>query len=114
MSSARILPERWTTSGATWQVSLRILRDYRAELSALEVTPRQAAALLYLQLNPGSYILQCAKVVGVTSVAMGVIVKRLEQKGWLHKERAPQDDRYVLLRVTRKGTAHVGKIARLL
>lgn len=114
MSPARILPRRWSSPGVTWQVSLQLLREYRAELSAFAVTPPQAAALLYLQHNPGSSIRQCARVVGVTAPTMGEIVKRIQQKGWLRKQRAPQDDRYVLLTVTPKGTHRVRKILRLL
>ena len=114
MSPARILPQQWSSPGLTWQVSLQLLREYRAELSAFAVTPPQAAALLYLQDNPGSSIRQCAKIVGVTGPTMGEIVKRLERKGWLRKQRAPQDDRYVLLTVTPKGTDRVRKIMRLL
>ena len=83
-------------------------------MSAFEVTPLQAAALLYLQHNPGSYIRQCAKVVGVRNWTMGDIVKRLERQGRLRKHRAPQDDRKVLLTVTGKGTDLVRKITRLL
>lgn len=114
MSPARILPQRWSSPGVTWEVSLRILREYRAELAAFAVTPSQAAALLYLQHNPGSSIRQCARMVGVTGPTMGEIVKRMKQKGWLRKQRALQDDRYVLLTVTRKGTDRVRKIMRLL
>ena len=107
------LSKQWSNR-TTWQVSLRILHDYPVELLAFEVTPRQAGALLYLQENPGSHIRQCAKTFGVTGPAMGVLINRLHQNGWLRKQRASRDDRYVILTVTREGTELVKKITRLL
>lgn len=114
MNRGRSLHARQATSGARWHVTLRILHDYRAELAALNVTPLQAATVLYLQYNPGSYVSHCAKGVGMTALNMKDILKRMKLKGWLRKQRAPEDDRYVRLTLTPNGAALVSKITHLL
>lgn len=91
-----------------------LLREYRRELAALDVTPAQACALLYIDRNPGTFIRRCAGALGVTAPAMGSIVKHMGQKGLVRKQRAFQDDRYVLVTATRKGTGLARKIMHLL
>lgn len=93
---------------------VRFLREYREELSLLDVTPSQACVLLYVDRYPGIFIRRCARALGVTDPAIGYIIKRIEQRGWVRKQRAPHDDRYVLLTATRKGTDLVRKIRHLL
>ncbi len=95
-------------------LSVGFLREYHECLSALDVTPAQAQVLLYLQQHPGSYILQCARAFGRTGRAVGLTVHELQHKRWVTKQRAPQDDRCVLLTVTRKGTYLTKRITRQL
>lgn len=82
---------------------LRWLNAYRGELSDLGVTPAQARAVLYLQRNPDSSIQHCARVFGIVGSTMGQLVRGLYYKGWVTKQRSPQDDRSVLLELTPKG-----------
>ena len=98
---------------ATWPGRLGMLRERREDFS-VGVTPVQAGILLYLLQHPGSYIRQCARAFGVTGPAVGVTVRALEQKRWVIKRRAPQDDRYVLLTPTQHGSALADKTLRLL
>lgn len=110
----RSLQARRATSGARWHLTLRMLRDYRAELTAFQVTPLQAATVLYLQHNPGSYIRHCANGVCVPTRSMREILERIEQRRWLRKQRVPEDDRYLLLTLTRTGPELASKVTRLL
>ena len=90
------------------------MREYRDELFILGVTPAQARIMLYLQQHPQSYILQCARAFGLTDRTVGYPVRVLEQKRWVRKRRAPQDDRYVSLTLTRNGQALARKIQKRL
>lgn len=99
---------------ATWQTQLKVLREYHDELFALGVTPGQARILLYIEGHPRCYLQQCARALGLTSRTVGSPVQALQQKHWVSKRRAPQDDRYVSLRLTRNGQALVRKIRQCL
>ena len=114
MRFAQLFREPRTTHEATWRVRLRILRHYRVELSDLGVTPTQAGILLYLHRYPGTYRQSVADALGIDAAWTGTVIRVLHQKGWLKKQRAPCDDSYVLLTVTRKGTDFVNKITRRL
>ena len=95
-------------------VSFGLLREYREELFALGVTPAHARILLYLERNPNSYILQCARAFGLTNRTVGYPVQVLQRRHWVRKRRAPQDDRYVLLTLTQRGHALARRIHKRL
>jgi DNA-binding MarR family transcriptional regulator len=79
-------------------------------LFSLGVTPGQARILLYIQQHPRCYLQQCARALGLRSRTVGYPVQLFQQKRWVRKRRAPQDDRYVSLTLTRTGHAVVRKI----
>ena len=114
MRPARQLREARSTLEAMWRVRRGLLREYRERLFVLGVTPVQARILLYLERNPRSYIMQCARAFGLTGRAVGYPVRVLEQKQWVTKQRAAQDDRYVVLTLTSKGTDLVRAIKQQL
>lgn len=82
-----------------------MLQQYRVQLSDLGVTPTQAGVLLYLQRNPGSYRQRVANAFGLDGAWMGIVIRMLQQKGWVRRQRAPYHDSYVLLTLTQKGHA---------
>ena len=94
---------RKQSTPAPQRVRFGRLREYHEELVALGVTPAQARILIYLLPHPGSYRRQCAKAFGVTAPSVGFTLYELQQKRWVTKQRAPQDDRYVFLTLTPKG-----------
>lgn len=112
MRHARLLRKTRSSTAAPWRVSVGLLREYHEPLFALGVTPAQARILLYLEQHPHSYIMQCARAFGLTNRTVGYPIRVLEQRRWVTKRRAPQDDRYVLITLTQKGRALVGKIRR--
>lgn len=95
---------------ATWQIRYKLLQEYYDELFVLGVTPGQARILLYIHQHPRCYLLQCARALGLTSRTVGHPVQLFEAKRWVKKRRAPQDDRYVVLTLTRNGQTLVRKI----
>jgi len=103
MRLVRLLQESRSTTSGEWRLCLRWLNAYRQELSDLGVTPAQARALLYLQRNPDSSVQQCAQVFGVGGSTMSHLVRDLRHKGWITKQRPPQNDRHVLLALSPKG-----------
>ena len=98
----------------TWRVRLGVLREHQDEMFGLGLTPGQARILLYIQQHPRCYLQQCARALGLTSQTVGYPVRLLEQKRWVSKRRAPQDDRYISLTLTRNGQALVRKIHQFL
>ena len=114
MRLARQLREARSIPEATWRVRLGLLREYHYQLFVLGVTPAQARIVLYLERNPHSYITQCARALGLTSRTVGYPVRVLAQKRWVTKRRAPQDDRYVSLALTRNGRALARKVQKRL
>lgn len=110
MFETRLHRTRQTRSPASQPVRLGLLREYYDELFALGITPAQARILLYLQQHPGSYIRQCARAFGLAGRSVGIPVRVLQQNRWVTKRRAPQDDRYVSLTLTRRGQVLARKI----
>ncbi|MDR4470017.1 MAG: MarR family winged helix-turn-helix transcriptional regulator [Nitrospira sp.] len=95
-------------------VSLASWRAYHDELFSLGVTPGQARILLYIRQHPRCYLQQCARALGLRSRTVGYPVQLFQQKRWVNKRRAPQDDRYVSLTLTRTGHALAKKIRQRL
>lgn len=114
MRQAQRLREPRSSPEAMWRVRLRVLHTYRSELAFIGVTPTQAGVLLYVQRYPGSYRQCVADAFGIDATWTGVVIRMLQRKGWVKKERAPCDDSYVLITVTRKGTDLASRITRQL
>lgn len=70
-----------------------MFRAHGDELFALGVTPVQAGIVLYLLQQPGSYIRQCARALGVKYGTLGPAVLVLQRNQYVLKRHAPQDDR---------------------
>jgi MarR family transcriptional regulator, organic hydroperoxide resistance regulator len=90
------------------------MHAYRIELADMGVTPTQAGVLLYVHRYPGTYQKRVADSFGMAATSMGMTMRKLQGKGWVKRQRAPHDDKYVLVTVTRKGVSLVRKIARRL
>ena len=103
-----------STAEAMWRVHLRALHSCRGELALLGVTPTQAGVLLYVQRYPGNYQQCVADAFAIDPTWTGVVIRMLQRKGWVKKQRAPCDDSYVLLTVTPKGRDLVSRITRKL
>jgi len=72
--------------------------------SASEITRSEAGVLFTLSRGPRR-ITELAEVEGLAQPTVTMLVKRLEQQGWVKRERPPDDGRVVLLSLTRAGRA---------
>jgi DNA-binding MarR family transcriptional regulator len=86
--------------------------------SASEITRSEAGVLFTLSRGPRR-ITELAELEGLAQPTMTALVKRLERRGCVQRERPPDDGRVVLLSLTRAGTAaleafraHVGAAVR--
>ena len=71
--------------------------------SDLDLTYAQSQVLVRLAEHPGSHMGDVAKAFGVTLPAVTHIVDRLEEKGWVRRERCEHDRRQVLCWISPAG-----------
>ena len=92
------------------QLAVAIFMD---EIGLDEVTPVQFAILNALMDDPGEDQITLARRVAFDPATSGSVIGRLEAKGWVRREAAPQDKRRKLLWVTPEGAkiAHAMKRA---
>jgi DNA-binding MarR family transcriptional regulator len=76
------------------QVKAEISRTEAGVLSTLIVAPRR--------------ITELAELEGLAQPTMTLLVQRLEQRGWVKRERRPEDGRVVLVSLTEAGSATLG------
>lgn len=77
---------------------LPIRIDQNIELTAREIHTLQAAGEF-----PGSNIKSLAERLGVTKSAASQMIGKLESKGFLRKEKAPNNDKETLVFLTERG-----------
>lgn len=82
------------------QVSVALFMD---EAAAHDVTQVQFAILNALLDAPGTDQVSLAQRVAVDAATSGSVIERLERKGWVRREPAPQDRRRRLLWLTDAG-----------
>ena len=74
-----------------------------AERATLELNVRQRLVIQALGLEGGRPIAAIGQQLGLTPSTMTGLVDRLEEQGFLRRERHPSDRRATVLRLTRKG-----------
>ena len=74
-----------------------------AERATLELNVRQRLVIQSLGLEGGRPIAAIGQQLGLTPSTMTGLVDRLEEQGFLRRERHPRDRRATVLRLTRKG-----------
>lgn len=90
---------------ATHASGLAFNRIYRRKLDPLGLTYPQYLVLMVLNLHPGASIGQLGARLSLDSNTLTPMLKRLEATGFLTRQRDPEDERRVLLRLTDKGRA---------
>lgn len=114
MQAARLRRGPRSTPGKTWRVRLKLLQACRIELADIGMTPTQACVLLYVQRYPGTYQRRVADTFGMDAGSIGMVLRIAQGKGWVRRQRDPEDDRCVLITLTPKGTALVRQIRQRL
>lgn len=93
------------TATTLLELLLQLHGDFRRQLDPIKVTPLQAGVLLFLRRHPGGRATDAALALGVSLPTMSEVVKDLVRKRWVSKRRSVQDDRVVLLSLSRQGAA---------
>lgn len=75
-------------------------RIYRERVAALDLTPRQAAAILALSETPGATLSSLAESLGADQATTSALVDRLLSAGLVLRETDPADRRRAMLRPT--------------
>jgi MarR family transcriptional regulator, organic hydroperoxide resistance regulator len=83
--------------------SISINRTYKPLLDALGLTYPQYLVLSVLWEKDGETIGAIAERLALEPSTITPLVKRLEQSGFVERERNPDDERQVLVHLTRKG-----------
>jgi DNA-binding MarR family transcriptional regulator len=74
-----------------------------------ELRPVEFTMLALINQNPGGSPAQLAKALAVTAPNVTMWIDRLEQQGWVVRERDETDKRALKLRLTTRGATIVGK-----
>lgn len=70
-----------------------------------DVTRLQIAALVALNKNPGASQRELVEATGIDKSTLKEMLTRMEARGWVQRERDPQDSRAWTMRLTLEGSA---------
>jgi DNA-binding MarR family transcriptional regulator len=84
--------------------SALLVRLLVKQVHAPEISRTEVEVLSILVEGPRR-ITELAELEGVAQPTMTLLVKRLEQKGWVYRERLPDDGRVVMIGITGAGGA---------
>jgi DNA-binding MarR family transcriptional regulator len=79
----------------------------------LNLRPVEYSVLMVLQANPGVAAKRVAQVLAIAPPNMTLLLDRLEERGWLQRERNPRDRRSQQLRLTAAGEALADRAERI-
>lgn len=92
------------------QVSMH--RDFTATLAPLDLTQRQWAVLQLIAANPGVSQAELATTLDTDRATMMATIDRLDERGFLLRERSKADRRRSELRLTLRGRAMLNDAQR--
>jgi DNA-binding MarR family transcriptional regulator len=78
-------------------------RDFTEALAGLELTQKQGAVLQLIAANPGVSQADLAATLGSDRATMMALVDRLEERGFVARQRSAQDRRRQELSLTERG-----------
>ena len=85
---------------ATWKAVTKL---YNEEAGKHESTMAMAMALLYIDHENGTPSTSLGPSMGMEATSLSRILKNLENKGMIYRERNPNDGRSVFLKLTKSG-----------
>jgi DNA-binding MarR family transcriptional regulator len=80
-------------------------RDFTDALAGLELTQKQGAVLQLIAANPGVSQADLAATLGSDRATMMALVDRLEERGFVARQRSAQDRRRQELSLTERGAS---------
>ncbi|MDP3735928.1 MAG: MarR family transcriptional regulator [Hyphomonadaceae bacterium] len=87
-----------------------IHRDYMAAIAGLDVTQKQTATLWLIHANPGVSQASLASSLGMDRATMMAVVDRLEDRGFVIRQRSVADRRRQELYLTPAGQGFLRKV----
>ncbi|QNP40890.1 MarR family winged helix-turn-helix transcriptional regulator [Lysobacter solisilvae (ex Woo and Kim 2020)] len=96
-----------------YSTSLAMTKLYRKLLAELELTYPQYLVMLVLWEGDELTVSQIGERLFLDSATLTPLLKRLEAAGLLTRERSTQDERQVVIRLTRAGKALQAKAAQV-
>lgn len=90
---------------ALYRASQAIVASYREHLAEVGLTYTQYLVMLVLWESGTSSVGQMSTRLGLDSGTLTPLLKRLEQRGLVTRERAAKDERVVQIGLTRSGRA---------
>ncbi|MCF6223116.1 MAG: MarR family transcriptional regulator [Flavobacteriaceae bacterium] len=85
---------------ATWQA---VAKTYNEQASKFEVTMATAMALLYIDFENGTPSTALGPSMGMEATSLSRILKKMEDRGFIFRERNPEDNRSVFIKLTDLG-----------
>lgn len=90
---------------ALYSSSLAMTKLYKSMLAPLELTYPQYLTLLVLWERDGLSVSELGERLFLDSGTLTPLLKRMETSGWLRRERCADDERRVIVTLTREGLA---------
>ncbi len=90
--------------------AIRLQGEFRRILEPIQVTPLQAAMILFLRRHEDGRVSDLAIAFSLKLPTVVQVVHDLEHNGWVTKRQSVQDRRAVFLRLSRQGQALAQKI----
>lgn len=82
-------------------------------LRAMEIGPKQAIMLRYIQKNPKSSLAQLSRMTATDPAASGRAIDCLIKQGWITKEEHPSDRRRWVLVLTSEGRKKMSNVNKV-
>ena len=98
---------------ALYSASLAMTKLYKPLLEALDLTYPQYLAMLVLWEQDGASVSALGERLFLDSGTLTPLLKRMEEKGLLRRQRSAQDERRVEVFLTAQGTALKAQAARV-
>jgi DNA-binding MarR family transcriptional regulator len=90
---------------ALYAASRAMTQAYRPALDALGLTYPQYLAFLVLWEQDGIALKEMGDKLMLDSGTLTPLIKRMEKSGWVKRERDPEDERRIQVKLTAKGRA---------
>jgi len=90
---------------AVYAASHAFNKAYKPLLAELGITYPQYLVMLFLWERRVAGVTEIAAALGLDSGTLSPLLKRLEKTGYISRERAKQDERQVMIRLTPQGDA---------
>lgn len=88
-----------------YAVSKEIVKLYKPSLDELDLTYTQYITLMVLWEHKQMNVKELGKFLYLDSGTLTPVLKKLEQKGWIERARAKEDERVLIVTVTPQGEA---------